>query len=148
MEDSLHILLYRAFHAQRNLLRPSLVELGLGSGQPKLLAYLAAHGPCCQKELADYFDVDPANVSRMMESLERGGFVTRQADQQNRRRDLAEITDRGRQAGARWRSRYREVEERMLRDFSPEERERFKAYLVRAYRNAREEMRGEKTWES
>ena len=36
----------------------------------------------------------------------------------------------------------------MLRDFSPEERERFKAYLVRAYRNAREEMRGEKTWES
>ena len=42
MESSLHILLYRAFHAQRNYLRPSLQALGLGTGQPKLLAYLEA----------------------------------------------------------------------------------------------------------
>ena len=69
MEHSLHILLYRAFHAQRNYLRPSLQELGLGSGQPKLLAYLAARGPCHQRQLADYFDVYPANVSRMVDSL-------------------------------------------------------------------------------
>ena len=88
MEHSLHILLYRAFHAQRNYLRPSLQELGLGSGQPKLLAYLAARGPCHQRQLADYFDVDPANVSRMVDSLERGGFVIRRTDG---RRDLLEV---------------------------------------------------------
>ena len=49
MEHSLHILLYRAFHAQRNYLRPGLQELGLGTGQPKLLAYLSARGPCRQR---------------------------------------------------------------------------------------------------
>ena len=77
MEHSLHILLYRAFHAQRNYLRPGLQELGLGTGQPKLLAYLAARGPCRQRQLADYFDVDPANVSRMVSCLEKGGFQGR-----------------------------------------------------------------------
>ena len=45
MERTFHMLLYRAFHAQRNFLRPSLGELGLGPGQPKLLNYLMNRGP-------------------------------------------------------------------------------------------------------
>ena len=36
MEKTFHMLLYRAFHAQRSYLRPYLRELGLGTGQPKL----------------------------------------------------------------------------------------------------------------
>ena len=132
MEHSLHILLYRAFHAQRNYLRPSLQELGLGSGQPKLLAYLAARGPCHQKQLADYFDVDPANISRMVDSLERGGFVIRRTDG---RRDLVEVTGRGREASVLWQERCRQMEEVLLQGFTPEERERFADYLFRAYQN-------------
>ena len=132
MEHSLHILLYRAFHAQRNYLRPSLQELGLGSGQPKLLAYLAARGPCHQKQLADYFDVDPANISRMVDSLERGGFVRRRTDG---RRDLVEVTGRGREASVLWQERCRQMEEVLLQGFTPEERERFADYLFRAYQN-------------
>ena len=129
MEHSLHILLYRAFHAQRNYLRPSLQELGLGSGQPKLLAYLAARGPCHQKQLADYFDVDPANISRMVDSLERGGFVIRRTDG---RRDLVEVTGRGREASGLWQERCRQMEEVLLQGFTPEERDRFADYLFRA----------------
>lgn len=132
MEHSLHILLYRAFHAQRNYLRPSLQELGLGSGQPKLLAYLAARGPCHQRQLADYFDVDPANVSRMVDSLERGGFVIRRTDG---RRDLLEVTGRGRAASELWQDRCHQMEAVLLQGFTPEERERFADYLVRAYQN-------------
>ena len=36
-----HMLLYRAFHAQRSCLRSAMTELGLASGQPKYLSYLA-----------------------------------------------------------------------------------------------------------
>ena len=135
MERSFHILLYRAFHIQRKWVRASMQLLGVGAGQPKLLVYLSAHGPCHQKELADYFDVDPANVSRMIESLEKGGFVVRKPDGQNRRRDLVEVTETGRHAGACWQERCRQVEEIMLRGFAPEERDRFADYLTRAYQN-------------
>ena len=138
MEQRFHMLLYRAFHAQRSRLRPRLRELGLGPGQPKLLSYLDRHGPCRQKELADYFEVDPAAVSRMVEALQKGGFVARRADQGSRRGDLLELTPRGVEAAHAWEDRCREAEERMLRGFSPEERERFAAYLDRAYRNLKE----------
>ena len=140
MERSFHILLYRAFHIQRKWVRAGMQKLGVGAGQPKLLVYLSAHGPCCQKQLADYFDVDPANVSRMIDSMEKGGFVVRKADGQNRRRDLVEVTQAGRQAGEVWQRRCEEVEEMMLKGFAPEEREQFADYLSRAYQNVLAEM--------
>lgn len=137
MEETFHMLLYRAFHARRSALRPSLAELGLGAGQPKLLGYLSSHGPSSQRQLADYFEIDPAAVCRMLDSLQKGGFVTRRADRQDKRRDLVEITQAGRQACAVWEARSRETEERMLRGFDPEERRQFADYLARAWRNLR-----------
>ena len=87
MENTFHMLLYRAMHAQRSYLRPCLRELGLGTGQPKLLRFLSSHGPCRPKEIADYFEIDPAAVSRMLDALEKGGFVTREPDETCRRSD-------------------------------------------------------------
>ena len=74
MERRFHMKIFRLFHAQRAELRPMGAALGLGAGQPKLLNYLSVHGSCMQKELADYFEVDPAAISRMLAALERGGF--------------------------------------------------------------------------
>ena len=74
METTFHLLLYRAFHMQRSYLRPCLREIGLGSGQPKLLSYIAAHPDCRPKELADYFEIDPAAVSRMLDTMEKSGI--------------------------------------------------------------------------
>ena len=139
MERSFHILLYRAFHIQRKWVRARMQLLGVGAGQPKLLVYLSAHGPCHQRQLADYFDVDPANVSRMIESLEKGGFVIRRPDDQDKRRGLVELTDVGRAAYDRWQTHCREVEETMLTGFTTEERENFVDYLARAYRNLKAE---------
>lgn len=141
MEGSLHILLYRAFHSQRKWVRARMQARGVGAGQPKLLVYLTNHGPCHQRELADYYDVDPANVSRMIDSLEKGGFVLRRPNGENRRRDLLEVTDKGRQAGNYWLECCGQVERLMLKGFSRQEREQLADYLSRAYRNMQEEER-------
>lgn len=85
MERRFHMMLYRLFHAQRTELRREGAALGLGAGQPKLLSYLLAHGSCMQKELADYFEIDPAAVSRMLLPLERDGFITREAGSPRKR---------------------------------------------------------------
>ena len=135
MQESMHMLLYRAFHAQRNILRPYMRALGLGAGQRMLIAYLAANGPCRQRDLADYFEVDPAAISRMVDSLEKGGFITVEADGSNRRRNLLTVTDRGLEAADAWMAKRAQVEEIMLRGFSAEEREAFSAYLTRARQN-------------
>lgn len=137
MERTFHMLLYRAFHAQRSYLRPSLTEVGLGSGQPKLLNYLFRQGPCSQKQLASYFEIDPAAVCRMLDSLERNGFIVRDTVQGDRRTGLVCLTPQGERARDRWQERCREMEAVMLQGFSPEEQTAFADYLSRAYQNLR-----------
>ena len=111
MEKTFHMLLYRAFHAQRAALRPHMAELGLGPGQPKLLSYLAAHGPSRQKQLADYFDVDPAAVSRMVEGPGAAALSQRARTRAAAAASWSSLRSRGarparpgRNTAARWRS--------------------------------------------
>ena len=73
-----------------------------------------------------------SGLTHLVDSLERGGFVIRRTDG---RRDLVEVTARGRDASAVWQARCRQMEAVLLQGFTPEERERFADYLVRAYQN-------------
>lgn len=139
MERTFHMLLYRAFHAQHNALRPYLAKLGLGFGQPKILGYLSRNGASSQRQLADYYDVDPATVCRMLDSLQKGGFVSRHPDAADKRRDLIELTPAGQETYGKWQDCCQEMEQRMLAGFTPEERADFSNYLTRAYHNLKPE---------
>lgn len=139
MERTFHMLLYRAFHAQRAALRPNLAKLGLGAGQPKILGYLSRNGASSQRQLADFYDVDPATVCRMLDSLQKGGFVSRRPDQADRRRDLIELTPAGQEAYGQWQACCRKMEEQMLAGFSQQERDLFSSFLARAYQNLKGE---------
>ena len=137
MKPTFHLLIYRVFHTQRNYLRPQLGKIGLEVGQPKLLAYLSEHKSCRQREFADYFEIDGAAVSRMIDALEKGGFVTRTTDAESRRSNLIELTEKGRIAQQQWVEHCASLEQQMLYDFDDTEREQFAAYLARAYQNLR-----------
>lgn len=137
MKPTFHLLIYRVFHTQRNYLRPLLGQIGLEVGQPKLLAYLSEHKSCRQREFADYFEIDGAAVSRMIDALEKGGFVTRTTDAESRRSNLIELTEKGRMAQQQWEVHCASLEQQMLYDFDESEREQFAAYLARAYQNLR-----------
>lgn len=131
-----HMRLFRAFHAQRAYLRPRIADLGMGPGQPKLVTYIAVHGPSTQREIADFFETDPGTVSRMLDALERAGFVTSCPGQDRRTKALG-LTERGLAAAAAWDGICDEEQDVMLEGFSPEERRRFADYLERAHANLR-----------
>ena len=135
MENTFHMRLYRAFHAQRSYLRSFLGNSGLGNGQPKLLVYLDSQGPCSQRELAEYFEIDPSAVSRMLYSMEKGGFITRKTNQESRRSDLIGLTEQGERFAKLWRENYQKMEELLLKGFTEEEQKQFQEYLSRAYQN-------------
>lgn len=126
----------RAFQAGRIRLRRSGAELGLGPGQPKLLVYLTLYGPSGQRELADYFETDPAAISRMTDVLVRDGFVASVPGRDRRTRVVA-VTDRGRAAAMAWERSCAEEERIMLDGFTAEERAAFDDYLTRVRANMR-----------
>ena len=95
-----HMRLMRAFEAQRAYLRPRVEELGLGPGQPKLLVYLAVHGPSSQRELAEFFECDPV-PSRGCSTRWSAGFVV-SAPGRDRRTKAVTLTERGLSAARAW----------------------------------------------
>ena len=96
------------------------------------------NGPSCQRQIADYFEIDPAAVSRMLDSLCKSGFVSRRVDEKNRRADVLELTEKGRQAHTHWKEQCAQAEQVMLQGFSDAEREQFADFLTRAYQNFKE----------
>ena len=135
MQYAIHTLLSRTAHAQENFLRPHLKKLGLSPGQPKVLRFLAFLGACTQKKLAEYCDVDPSAICRMLDCLERDGFLERRPSPTDRRAGEVTLTEKGKRAFEEWEHECMALEDRMLHDFSPEEKRQLSDFLARAYRS-------------
>lgn len=138
-----HMALLRTMQAQRALLRPFGASLGLATGQPRVISYLAAHDSATQREIADYLSMDPASVCRMLDSLEKNGFVTTAQNPADRRTKRIALTDAGRACVEPWDRRCLEIDEAMLDGFSEQECEQFMDYLERARVNLVEKRRQE-----
>lgn len=130
-------LLFRASHAQKQLMHPYMASIGLGTGQPKLLSYLDEYGAATPRQLADYYELDPAGVSRMLDALERKGFVEITPSARDRRSKEVALTPEGKRVSCAWNAACREEAEAMLAGFTPAERDAFADYLRRAHTNLR-----------
>lgn len=117
----MHMLLVRAYHAQTNYLRAQMAHAGLGPGQPKVLSYLAVNGSSSQSEIARFFEMDCAAVSRMLDTLQKGGFVHVFKGMDARTR-LAELTDKGHAALSVWEDACDEADSISLSGLTEEER--------------------------
>lgn len=124
------------FHLMRACNHPYLPALGLGPGRPRVLSYLAVNGACAQRDIASFFGIDAAAVSRMLDGLVRDGFV-RVVPGRDRRCRVVELTERGRDTVARWDIVCAETDEVMLAGFSDAERAAVTDMLDRICANMR-----------
>ena len=143
MRLTLNQLLFRTSQAKDEILLPVLTELGLGRGQPRILTYLLDHETGTQNEIANHFEVDPASVSRMVETLRKNGFITRTAIEDCRRANRLELTDKGRHTAEVWRVKYKALENRMLSGFTDDEKHQLENLLQRVLDNAKKGMKDE-----
>ncbi len=135
MDLSLNQLLFRVFHEKDNALSSLRDELGLGRGQPRILSYLLSYGPATQNMIASYFGIDPAAVSRMTETLRKNGFLTRVENEDCRRSNRLELTDKGRAAAERWVEECAILDDKILSGFTKEECDNLRALLSRLLEN-------------
>jgi len=132
-----HALNRAHFNAQMAGLR----ERGLPHlGSPKVLFALierAEQGlPApSQKELAEALHISPATIAASLKSLERCGYVSRQTDERDGRRNLISITEKGRETLRVSREVFRSVDAYMYHGFSPSERAQVEAFHRRMLQN-------------
>ena len=73
-----------------------LEETGIGSGQIPVLLELNRWGELNQRELAERTRVTPATMSGTLKRMEKAGFITRTADENDARISRVSLTDAGR----------------------------------------------------
>lgn len=83
------------------LLRRKLTPLGILPRQARVLEAMGRTGPVSQADLASAFGVTAASMSTMTDRLLAARYITRAVDPASRRRNVLELTDKGRTLLAR-----------------------------------------------
>lgn len=133
-----HLALLKTYRAYLDKLRPHMARAGLSEGQPKILRYILEHEHCSQRELAEYYHIEPATVSRLLAGMEEQGLAARRVPDGDRRTVQVSATERGRAAYETFEVGREQVEELAFAGVSPEEKERFLRLFQRIHDNLTE----------
>ncbi len=85
LSASLGFLLHNATRAVKRRFETRASEMGLTSAQWRVLVQLMVHGPLPQARLAEALEIEPISVSRLVDRMIEGAWVTRSLDPTDRR---------------------------------------------------------------
>jgi DNA-binding MarR family transcriptional regulator len=77
---------------------PWLAAAGVRTPAVAVLKLIELRGPVSQREIAEALLVDPSDLVAVLDVLEDSGFLERQRDPDDRRRNAVVLTDKGREA--------------------------------------------------
>lgn len=116
-------------------LEEKLRGTGVSPAQHMALAHLIALGPLSQSELADRLAVTPATAVRLIDRMERDGWVIRQTDSEDARVKRIVPTDRAEQVWEEASKAGRALLDQAYQGVHPAEIEMVKRVLERVRRN-------------
>ena len=94
-QHSFHSLLHSAELLEAEL-RQKLAPLGLHPRQARILEAMDRMGSVSQSDLVSEFGISPASMSTMSDRLLAAGYITRSPDPATRRKNVLELTPKGR----------------------------------------------------
>lgn len=131
LHDKAFWLLGRAALEAQRFTADRLAEVGMRRGFYGVLATLAEVGPSSQADIGRRLGVDRSDMVAILNDLEGEGFVTREPDPADRRRNSVVITRSGRSALARFDRTIAQAEKSILSTLDSEERKTFVGLLQR-----------------
>jgi DNA-binding MarR family transcriptional regulator len=115
--------------------RELLQGIGLYRGQPPLLEILHEQEGLTHTELATRLGVVPATVTKMLQRMEKAGFVMRQTDTEDQRISRVYLTDAGREIRAKMGVVLRSIAADTFAGFTREERVLLRRLLTQVHDN-------------
>lgn len=106
-----------------------LKELGLSSRPYFVLAGVDGAGPISQQDLSRLLSIDPTTMVALVDELERGGFVARSRNRNDRRRYDLTLTEAGSRTLAAAHAAMAAAEEEFFAPLTETQRARYHKYL-------------------
>jgi DNA-binding MarR family transcriptional regulator len=124
-------LLGRASQRAHALARERLAAAGIGKWHYGVLATLTEHGRQSQADIGRRLHLDRSDVVAVLNDLQADGYVTRETDPADRRRNIVTISDAGRTALAGFDRLIAEADDLLLAEVPAAERVHLVALLER-----------------
>ena len=113
-----------------------LEKMDLTAAQGHIMGYLSHQKePPCPRDIETEFHLSHPTVSGLLSRLEQKGFIRLQPDPQDRRCKRIYIEPRGTECHQTMHQTIQDIEARLVKDFTPGEKEQFASYLQRAIAN-------------
>ena len=123
----------------RKITMDAFSEEGIRRSQPWILDFLAEHDGAIQRELADRAHFDPATITSALVRMEEEGMVRRESVPGDKRALRVYLTELGREKQRYVQAVFAQVEEKVLRGFTEEEKKQLGEYLARLQKNLAKE---------
>jgi len=121
--------LWRVVRMDKTMMSGRLRSLGLALGQDLLLLQLWDHDGCTQSELVDRLGLDPSTVTKMLQRMERDGWLTRARSDDDGRASIVTLTAAGRGLRERVTALWRDLERETLKTLSDDEQRQLRTLL-------------------
>jgi MarR family transcriptional regulator, organic hydroperoxide resistance regulator len=135
MQETVGFAIAQLCKAHRNSVAAKLSELGLHVGQEMILVQLWEEEGLAQSQLVERMCVEPPTLTKMLQRIEREGFVERRPDAEDARVSRVYLTERGRSLREAVEAVWREVEVETIKGMTSEERMLFRRFLMQARTN-------------
>ena len=142
--ESLHYLLMRCHAGVSRRVMARAGEMGLSSGQPKVLDFLRTAGEADQKTIAAHCLIEPATVGGILLRMEKAGLVCRRRPPGAPRAGRGWRPEAGRPAAAAMEEGFRQAEAPAAAALTEQEMASLLALLQKACRAVEQKETGER----
>ncbi len=123
-----------------------LEALGLYRGQPPVLRHLWDCEGITQTELAERMHITPATLTKMLQRMEKAGFVQRRPDPADQRVSRVYLTEAGKNVKSQVEGVFQQMEAETFEGFTLEERVLLRRFLLQIRQNL-VNATGEEPWQ-
>lgn len=110
-------------------------SLGLYRGQPRIIKVLQEQEGLSHSDLAARINVQPATISKMLQRMEKAGFVMRRSDPDDQRVSRVYLTEQGRAVQAALDEAFHRFEAETFAGISEAEQAELRRLLFIVYEN-------------
>jgi DNA-binding MarR family transcriptional regulator len=133
--ETLDFILAQVCHLHHFRANELLEGLGLYRGQPPVLRALWEQEGLTHTELAERLRNTPATITKMLQRMEKTGFILRKPDADDQRVSRVYLTEAGRAIQSEVQAIWQKMEAETFAGFTPEEGVLLRQFLLRLRQN-------------
>ncbi len=133
--ETLDFILANICHLHHTRAHQLFEAIGLYRGQPGVLLALWEQEGFTQTELAGRLKITPATVTKMLQRMEKSGFLQRKPDAEDQRVSRVYLTDAGSAIKSQVEAAWKTFDEETFIGFTPEERVLLRRFLLQIRTN-------------